>query len=397
MAVIRPQTQNRQFENYYQGCLRPDTLKAITPKSDSLTIIRPYPKIVDGAALPMVLGEVDGLPDFSAIAIENTVVNTGLGNSKFSGLTRPADQNVTEINRPFEGTYIRLKGGLNKQKFSYEVKQMVDPCFLKTRAEGSTVDNQPMSQPRATLLMQCACLTLRGQDLGDKPILNGCLFATGSLLDNLNACLTEAHQKGIDVFDPANGYTLVISALPPSKKDGRQTAVYQVALGEQLPVDVGLVQQNTFEWDDVLNLLTFEDQIKTLCNVFDPEIIRVAFPNEVNRIMGGAAPIQTQPARPAATGQVQLGRQARPLGTTPPAGASPAPAARPALGASAGAAQATPAARPTLGAAAAPPAARPALGLRPAATTPEVKAASAEDLEREFNALVEQQQGEVKN
>lgn len=377
MAVIK-QSENNSG-NYYQSCLKSDVLKAITPKADTLTVFRPYPQLTeDGGVLPMVMGMTKDGPDFSAVHIDTTVVNTGI-HAKWSGLTtpkpvKPGERPYKAFDRPFEGSYIRLKSQLDKGRLSAEQRQVVAPLFTKEKGQNAAVANQPMSQPRDTLLMQGACTMLRGDDLSANPMMNAVLFCTGSLFTAMAKCLAEAHAQGIDVFSPDAGYVLHIESLPPDRSVGRQTSIYTVTLGEQTPVDLDTIKQVVQPWEEVLDYLTYDEQINKLIECFGVDPIAVAFPNDVARITGqSAAPT---PAAPPAPARVVAARPTAPgLGATATLGAKPA--APPVLGA-----------KPALGG-------KPVLGAKvPSAQTQQVVAPTAneQELEAAYAALMKSQE-----
>lgn len=365
MAVIKQSESGSG--NYYQSCIKGSIAKALTPKADSVTIIRPYPQVAkDGSILPMVLSMTKEGPDISSIIMETCVVNTGNA-SKFSGLTRPrlskpGEREYKVFDRPFDGSYIKLKHQLDKGKLTPDQHEIVSPLFNKVKGANG-VGNQLMSQPRDTLIMQCAVLMLRGEDLSADPILNGTIFCSGTLMSSMAKCLAEAHANGIDVFSPDAGYTIVISGLPKDPSVGRQTAIYVVSLGEPMAVGEDTVRENYKPWDELLDYLTFDEQLAKFIECFGADVASICFPHDTARLTGttqepyaaaaAPAPVAPRPALAASGVKPILGKPT--LGAKPAAAPAPAVTTKPTvlgskpmtLGAKPAAAAAAPVTTPT--------------------------------------------------
>jgi hypothetical protein len=382
----------------YSTLFLDDSVVPVTPKLHTVTVIRPYPEMVDGQALPMVTGIVgEGEPDFSAVRVEEMIMKSGLdGRNKFTGLCACADRpGLRALDQPAAGTYVRLKSSMTKGQLTPAQLEIVAPAFKEVpRANNPKVKDRAIANGRKTLFMQCAVLTLRNEELGEKYISRGVLLCSGSLFTAMAGALTEAHQKGIDLFSPESGYTLVISSLPPDPRVGRQSDIYTVSIGDQMPVDPAFVSANVRPWNDLLAYMTYEQQLSGMIEAFGEDFMRIAFPHEVAMLRGNPSTV-VEPQHSVSHAQPSLGRSGTMQG--PPA-AAPKPAVglpKPTLGG-----PAKPAA--SLPKTAAAPAGPPKPALAPAMPRPAASAAAAaqvappnaSQLEEEYNRMIAEQGGQ---
>jgi len=280
--------------------------------------------------------------------------------------------------------YIRLKSAFDKNRLSAQDYDTVEPVLRETPNQNNPkMKNRAISNSRDTLFMQCAVLNLRGQDLGEKFIPSGGLVCTGSLFNPMGKCLADAHAAGIDVFDPAAGYTLIIDSLPANPKINQMTAVFTVRLGDQMEITQEHVAQYVKPWEAVMNYLTYDQQLRKLVNAFGRAVVAVAFPAETSALFADSPAPGSVHAAPPATGQAVLARSATVRPTATAASARPAVAVAPA--------------KAVLGKSVALPTTIKSLG-RPAsvAATPVVSVAAtgASELEAEYEKLLAQQQAQ---
>jgi hypothetical protein len=381
MAVIKQSTN--EGTNYYQDLFKANTLIGVTPKGGTTTVIRPYPQLAeDGSAVPMVIGMTEDGPDFSGICIENVVIGSGTTSSKFTGLCKCIDRpELKAFDQPAAGAYIRLKSSLDKNKLQPGDHAVVEPAFRETPSPTNPkMKNKAISNGRDALFIQGAILVHRNQDLGEKYIPNGALICTGSLFNAIGTALSEAHAQGIDVFAPTGGYTLIVESLPADPKVGRQTSIFTVRLGDQMDLADDHLAKYVKPWEDALNYMTYDDQLKKMVAAFGRQFMTVAFPSEMAIAFGDEPAHHAAAAPQQPLGKVGAMRQPGAVlgGSTPPTGPGrpslpglkPATAAKPAA-----------AALPrTLGAA------------KPAAAPAAIAAAAASDLEAEYNKILEEQQ-----
>lgn len=278
--------------NLFQACLDETYLQALRPSTaKGETIFRPIPQVRDGELMPMVTRTTPVGPDFSNIYVTNVTVNVGLS-AKHSGIAVPSDIEVNqEYDMVFPGLYIRLKGKLNKNRLTPAEREIVAPLF-----EGKL--QAPLKQSPEMALVQCVVLKYNDTDL-KKPRPKQVLFLTTAAVRSLNKCLTEAHAAGIDVFAPESGRLI---KLEPYQPEGLSLTLFRAVLCDPYPLKEETCKKLWVDWDVALKRQTFDQQIAAACKCFGRDIVKIAFPDDVERIMsaGGSAAAPTY-AAPAAT------------------------------------------------------------------------------------------------
>jgi hypothetical protein len=279
MAVLGAVGKHEK-KNFHQSVLDPNLLQAVRPSTEKgITIFRPIPEVsADGTIRPMILGDTPAGPDYSAIRIEQVVINSGL-DSRFSGLAKPSDRpDAAEAEMPFPGLYIRLKGKLNRKDF-----EKGDP--MKDRIEELFAGGMkaPLRQVSTMTMIQCVVFRLNDKEL-EKPASRQVLFLTSTAAEALNELFKEAHSKGIDVFSPETGCQII---LEPEKQRGSDMKFFNATLGERIPLNVKTCQKLWVPWEKALRFHKYDDHLKALLAAFGRDIVEQAFSKrEVARVLG---------------------------------------------------------------------------------------------------------------
>lgn len=300
MATLNT-TKPGATRNILQNLLGP-ALAAVRPvaKDGKVTIFRPIPEVAhDGSILPMVRSMTPAGPDFSNVTVETCTVGVGEREDfKVTMLGRPSDEKIDRpVNMILPGLYIRLKAKDKKGEVPDHLYRRVNE-LLKPNDKGFS----KLSRPQDLAIIQGVLLQLNGEPL-PKPAPRQAIFLSATARDAVAAVLSQASERGIDVFDPDAGYCIEIGSIPPG--EGRMTASFTAKLGQQMripeeqcralwtPWELPSVNTRGLTGQDLtvanaintenankqgLKLLTLDEQLDLAVKAFDEELLAFAFP-----------------------------------------------------------------------------------------------------------------------
>lgn len=326
LATTKPGTER----NILQNLLGP-ALGAVRPvaKDKAVTIFRPIPEVAhDGSLLPMVRSMTPSGPDFSNVTVETCSVGVGeREDAKATVVGRPSDVSIDRATHMiFPGLYIRLKAMDKKGTIPDHMYRRVNE-LLKPNEKGFS----RLSRPQDLAIMQGVVLQVNNQAL-PKPAPRQAVFLSATARDAVASVLNQAHEQGIDVFDPEEGYCIEISSIPPG--EGRATASFTAKLGSQMRIPEEQCRQLWTPWDlgydagspdesiasrgarlsrnednakrQGLKLLTLDEHIELAVRCFDEELVAMVFPeyfkDRTRTPRPAPQPVAaTKPAAPAAS------------------------------------------------------------------------------------------------
>ena len=295
MAVLhKDPNASKERKSFYQECLDTSKLTAIKPDASSITIFRPIPEIgPDGNIMPMIKSMTPAGPDFSNIAIEEVVVNTGVS-TKFTGLCRASDSDTTEaINMVFPSMYIKLKSKEKRGELPAEIADKIKKLLEETaNPKNPKIKTRLLQRTQSIGFMQGIALTVNGKPL-DKPAVRQALVLPSSLCTNLANMLQLAHKEGKDVFDPKSGYAVIIKGLPPDPSIGRQVTIFTAELGKQMPIPETKAKEFWVPWDTAFKRYTTDQLIMAAIRCYGSDVVSVIFPDDVARLA-----VQVKPTQP---------------------------------------------------------------------------------------------------
>ncbi len=281
MAVIHKiGDRNRGGRNYHQACLHETMLQACRPSTaKGVTIIRIIPEVVGGEIRPMVNSKTPTGFDFSNLRVETVVVNTGKL-AKFTGLTNPSDIDIEqEVDQVLPGVFIRLRSLQKKKELPAHLKDDIDALF-----EGGR--DAPLRRPQTMGLIQAVVLKFQDKKL-EKPRPKQAVFLTTTALESLDELFTKCHTDGLDVFSPAEGRAII---LEPETQRGSGIQLFKASLGDKVPLPEETCKKLWVPWEDALKRKTYDEHVKAAVKCFGRDIVAVAFPDDVERLFGAAAP-----------------------------------------------------------------------------------------------------------
>jgi hypothetical protein len=192
-------------------------------------------------------------------------------------------------------------------------KSQIPKDFEKRVADLFEGDLQaPLRQSQEMALIQSVVLTYNDKQL-DKARPKQVIFLTTSAIRALNTCLSEAHKAGIDVFSPTDGRLI---KLEPYQPEGLPLTLFRVSLLDPYPLKEEICKKLWVDWDKALKRQTFDEHIVLACKCFGRDIVELAFPDDVARVMANAPAVDVADDLPGVTDV--------------PAAAAEAPAADPA-------------------------------------------------------------------
>lgn len=312
MAILA-KSDTKEKKNYYQDLFLPNTLSAIKPRTDSITVIRPIPEVdQDGNFIPMVKTMTVGGADFSNITLESILINAGQS-LKYTGVCRAVEQEAEDpFAMVFSALYIKLKSKEKKNELPPELDTKIRSLLADRDIPNSKMKEKILKRPQDIGLIQCVALTVNGTNL-ERPAVKQAVIMSKGLLDHMNDVLTDCYNKKIDVFSPKSGHALVIKGLPPDPKIGRQIAIFTVELGKQVALPEDRCKSLWVPWQTAIKRLTYDQQIVQAVRCYGRDVVHVIFPDDVDRLVPSSAVVGKGVSAPAA----------------PPAVAKAAPAAPP--------------------------------------------------------------------
>lgn len=281
--------------NYVQACLDENYLKAVKPNVEKgVTRIRIVPEVApDGAILPTVRDLTDAGPDVTNLLPEYVATSLGAKN-RFSGFIRPVDANALQEDDaalPFLGLYIRLVGRKNRNELSPTVKKEVEKLLDK----GKNI-SAPLSRPKLYGIVQAIVLELNGKTL-KKPSAKQAVFLTTTAVEALSDAVVAAHKQGVDLFSPDQGCELVFT---PETQRGSGIKMFNVAIGDAVPLDEDTCRKLWVPWDKVTRFHTYEDLFRAMVGCYGHNLVREAFEDDYEYFYGAAsAPTAPAPEAPA--------------------------------------------------------------------------------------------------
>lgn len=279
MPVPR-KSSDRGSRNYHQACLKPESgLEAIRPSTaHGTTVIRLIPEVAhDGTIQPMVKSITPMGPDLANYQPESVVIGAG-SYTKFNGLGRSSNGGATEdteVNQIFPGIFIRIRGRQKKGQLPAAHKEAIEELM-----EGGW--KAALKSVPEMGLFQCIAFKFNNQTL-DKPAPRKVAFMTTTGVEEISRLAQECAEKGIDITSPEKGYQII---LEPEEQRGTGVMLYKASLGDPFPLKEEFCKKAWVPWEQALNRLPREEHISMACNCFGREIVEIAFPEEVKRVMG---------------------------------------------------------------------------------------------------------------
>ncbi len=296
MAVIGrvvPRNQKSgESKNYCQKCLKEDLLQARRPSTKKgVTIFRPIPQVhEDGSILPMVVNKTASGYDFSALDVENVIINQGK-DARFTAFAKPSDRpSLDEDELPWSTMFIRLRGRQKAKEIPSDLVDRVDALFERKKDVPA-----PLEQVREMVLCQAVLLQFNDKRL-EKPLGRQCMFLSVSAVQAMNETLSAAWDKGVDVFSPENGRAI---HLVPKAQRGSGIIMYECELGDKIPLSEDRCRKLWTPWQDAKVFHDNQTHFQRLCSCYGRDIVEYVFgPREVADALGEAPP-PSQPSQHA--------------------------------------------------------------------------------------------------
>jgi hypothetical protein len=316
MAVLSQPDSSEK--NYYANLFDEKKLQVLKPSTKGDTEFRPIPQIdQDGNPMPMVIGNTPLGLDYSNIIVEDYVQNSG-DTVRYSGFTRSSDGPAEAMNQIFAGLYIRIKGSQKRDRIPDHIVEKVTDLLTERKVGNSPVASTKLARASQVGLIQCVALSLDGQAF-DKPRTRQVIMLSATGCSAVNDLLTKAYQDKIDIFNPAEGYTIVLKGLPADRKQGRMVPIFTAELGQKVPMKLETCRTLWTPWETAIKRNTVEEHLKAAVKCFGRDIVEFAFPDECAQYLGEVKVVSSVP-KPQPQVQTQAQR--------PTAAARPAPAAR---------------------------------------------------------------------
>ena len=286
----------------------------VRPGTKGPTTVRVYPQFfADGAIAPMIVGErgidlpdgtIENVLEISNLVQIDTITCQGLAKENyFTGCTSPSDRPSTRFDRVFGGCYIKAKA---KKRNPFEAaSQTLKDLVTKLTVNREGTFNKPMSAPDETYFVRCAVLVENGTKL-PKPVMNGLLILRGTATTAYNSAIHRAHEAGLDLFDPANGYCVTFGALPANKEEGRNTAISTCVRGihayngepavradleakaKPQPLAVDVIRKYWTNVEDDIKKFTWRELMSAAVKAYTAEVIEACFPEQYNEFINGS-------------------------------------------------------------------------------------------------------------
>lgn len=324
-------------------------LTAVKPKVNDVSIIRFIPEqAADGTPLPMVVGQDANGPLFSNLAMEPLVLFAG-SMTKFHGLVRPSDPGLRDMDDPdlpFAGLYIKLKGDMNKNRVPQDQYMLVNELLKKPKGGSAQ-----LAQVQDHVLGQCCVIQINGKACNPPDTKRVVVLGKSAKLA-LAACLRQAYENGIDVFDPKTGFALKIYG-SPKIGDTPQNFIIEPAYPLELPESAW--KNQWVPWDAALKRYTYDELIGKMVAAYGAGVVAMkpSYKEAMDRLgirsgtasyAAPAAPSHHSapaPAAPAASGWGPAAPAQPAADYSPPKPAAPAGGGWPVASAAAPAAPAT--------------------------------------------------------
>jgi hypothetical protein len=268
--------------------------------------------------LPMVKALTAMGPDFSNVATEEAVINTGVS-TKYSGLCRASDSDAQDaINMVFPSLYIKLTSRMKRGEIPAEMVEKVRQLLEERAAPGgaSKIKHRLLERSQSVGFLQGIALTVNGKAL-ERPAVKQALVLSSNLCAILSKVLEEAHKNKLDVFSPEKGNALIIKGLPPDPTVGRTVNVYVVEIGKPTAIQAAKAKDLWVPWETALKRLTVDQQLAQAIRCFGRDVVALIYPDDVARLTAA------QPAVPAKQTQAAVAAAAVAAGA-PAAAAAPA-------------------------------------------------------------------------
>jgi len=128
-----------------------------------------------------------------------------------------------------------------------------------------------------------------------------CLFLTSTAAQAVADILTQAYEKGVDVFSPADGRQII---LKPEQQRGIDAKFFNAELGDRSPLKEETCRKLWQPWDTSLRFHPQADMMRAAVNCFGRDVVEYAFGEEPVRSLIGAPAGEAAP-RPESTTAVK--------------------------------------------------------------------------------------------
>ncbi len=282
--------------NYNQAAFNDGTLVAVKPHTKNKTIIRIIPETdANGNPVPMVNGQDENGYKYSNVFLEPIAFGTGLL-EKYTGSVIPGDMpGMPELDRPFQGLFVTVKGRVNKQNLA---QHELGPVLQVINKPGKD-SPAPLQSVQNSLLVQCSVFQLDDKPC-NPPMDKVGIILSSSALKSLDQTLTQAARTGIDVFHPTTGYTIEITGIP-GQNGG--PASFVCNLGHPMPIPDHVWKNAFIPWERVIKRHSYDDLVKRMEKCFGAAIVamRGSFREALVRL-GYTIPALGMPAQSAPGG-----------------------------------------------------------------------------------------------
>ncbi len=264
--------------NYNQAAFMDGTLTAVKPHAKNKTIIRIIPQTDQaGNPVPMVVGQDEHGYLFSNLHVEPMVFGAGMQN-KYTGSVIPSDiPGMPELDRPFQGLFVTVKGRVNKQNLApHEIGPVMQ---LLQKGQNSPA---ALASVGNSLIVQCAVLQLDDKPCSPPTEKVGMILSS-SALKSLNQVLSQAAKMNLDLFHPTTGYTIEISGIP-----GENGGPYNFVcgLGQPMPVPEAVWKNKFIPWNQIIKRHSYDDLVRKMESCYGAAVVamRGSFKEALTRL-----------------------------------------------------------------------------------------------------------------
>jgi len=261
-------------------CLNENFLQVVRPLAEKTTEFRPIPEVgSEGNALSMIRMMTPSGPDITNFRIESAMIQSGL-QQKFSGLCRASDvQAEKDWDKVFPRIFMSLRSAQKKNAVPPYLASTVEALF-KQDFSGKYAKTA-FGIPTEYGFVQGIGITVNDVKL-EKPKSHQCFILSPSAVHAFAKLCEESYVNGIDLFDPAKGYTVILKGLAPDPKSGRPGWSYIAERGRQIPVHA---TKYWVPWNQGLKVLPFAEHIKMAVRCYGADIVKHCWPGDYEAVM----------------------------------------------------------------------------------------------------------------